>query len=68
MKKIFFIFSESLLNRLPILQVGSTGDELFSVSAALQYIAPISQENVISANRWLEWDATQLQVPNYILI
>lgn len=45
-----------------MLKVDSTEDELFSISAAVQYVAPVSEQNTITANKWLEWDATQLQV------
>ncbi|XP_014220044.1 methionine--tRNA ligase, cytoplasmic [Copidosoma floridanum] len=51
---------QSFANRLPVLKISSTGDELFSLSSAVQYIAPVGQEHNVDANRWLEWDATQL--------
>ncbi|XP_011500338.1 PREDICTED: methionine--tRNA ligase, cytoplasmic [Ceratosolen solmsi marchali] len=49
------------LNRLPTLKIDSSRKELFSVNAAVQYISPISNKDVIVANRWLEWDVSQLQ-------
>lgn len=50
-----------------MLKLESSEDELFSVSAAVLYLAPVSEENTVAANSWLEWDATQLQV-NVVLL
>ncbi|KAJ8672750.1 hypothetical protein QAD02_004010 [Eretmocerus hayati] len=48
------------LERLPVLRIDS-GEELFSVSAAVLFLAPVNEHHTITANRWLEWDVAQLQ-------
>lgn len=52
---------ETVLKHLPILEL-PCGTSLFSWSAALQYLIPLDPEHEIYVNKWLEWDATQLQV------
>ncbi|XP_043277078.1 methionine--tRNA ligase, cytoplasmic [Venturia canescens] len=52
--------NETVLKRLPILEL-PCGTSLFSWSAALQYLIPLESEFEVSVNKWLEWDATQLQ-------
>ncbi|KAL7301642.1 hypothetical protein TKK_0005649 [Trichogramma kaykai] len=51
---------QSSFHRLPILKDEEEGIELFSLSAAVQYLAPLSTHNSVIANRWLEWEACQL--------
>ena len=55
------MLSETLLGRLPTLEL-PCGTRLFSWSAALQYLAPSSDEFDVLVTKWLEWDITQLQV------
>ncbi|XP_012281975.1 methionine--tRNA ligase, cytoplasmic [Orussus abietinus] len=51
---------DTALGRLPILNLPS-GVSLFSTSAAVQLLVPSTEEFSILANRWLEWDISQLQ-------
>ncbi|KAI4504802.1 hypothetical protein M0802_000352 [Mischocyttarus mexicanus] len=52
--------NDAALNRLPILEL-SNGSEIFSTSAGMQLLAVPSEEYEIITNKWLEWDASQLQ-------
>ncbi|XP_076302634.1 methionyl-tRNA synthetase 1 [Lasioglossum baleicum] len=50
----------SFLGRLPSIEL-SSGLVLFSTNAAMQLIAPSSEEITLTNNKWLEWEISQLQ-------
>ncbi|OAD60119.1 Methionine--tRNA ligase, cytoplasmic [Eufriesea mexicana] len=50
----------SFLGRLPSIEL-SSGLVLFSTNAAMQLIAPSSEELTFINNKWLEWEISQLQ-------
>jgi len=52
---------DAALGRLPRLILPSELS-LFSISSALRFLLPISEQLEILNNRWLEWEISQLQV------
>lgn len=52
--------ADALLGRLPTLEVSSEST-LFSISSALRFLLPVSEESEVLDDSWLEWEITQLQ-------